>query len=144
VVKLLNIGSVQEVEWVRMPAERLAIGPSLIPREHVIVSTPPCRHLLLYTSPTTTFTTSIRSNSQITAIQLFQRTSRRYNPLRLPDSSAQQARNSSRHSPSSPSRNHTNSLPSPSQTQTTCLIDRNRPPVPFLPPSTQSALPIHL
>jgi hypothetical protein len=40
VVELLDVGSVQEVEWVRMPAERLAIGPSLIPHEHVIVLDP--------------------------------------------------------------------------------------------------------
>jgi hypothetical protein len=76
VVELLDVGSVQEVEWVRMPEGRLAIGPSLIPHEHVIVSTPPCRRLLLYTSPTTTFTTSTRSHSHITARQLFRRTSR--------------------------------------------------------------------
>jgi L-ascorbate metabolism protein UlaG (beta-lactamase superfamily) len=38
--ELLGVGSAQEVEWLRMPAKRLAIGPSLIPHEHVIVLDP--------------------------------------------------------------------------------------------------------
>jgi hypothetical protein len=41
VVKLLIFGSVQEVEWVRMPAKRLAIGPSIHPTCHCPL-TPPC------------------------------------------------------------------------------------------------------
>jgi hypothetical protein len=41
VVKLLDVGSVQEVLWVCMPAKRLAIGPSSHPTCHCPL-TPPC------------------------------------------------------------------------------------------------------
>jgi hypothetical protein len=130
VAKLLDVGSVQEVEWIRMPAKRLAIGPSMHPTCHCPL-TPPC--------PATTLV--YVSHDYIYSIDLFEFALHSYTAslfstltayhLRLSDQSAQQARNSSRHSPSSPYPNRANSPLPPSQ-QTNNSSDRQNPFAGFL------------
>jgi L-ascorbate metabolism protein UlaG (beta-lactamase superfamily) len=105
-VELLAVGSAQEVVWLRMPAKRLTIGPSLVPHEHVIVLDP--------SMPPTTLV--YVSHDYIHHIDSFEFAHYSYTAaptnkpkakvLRLPNSSAHQTRNRSRHSPSSLSTHH--------------------------------------
>jgi hypothetical protein len=87
--------------------------------------TPPCRRLLLYTSPTTTSTTSTCSSSHITARQLFRQASQKYNlsdyhtrPRNKPETAVATRPQVRSH--------HTNSPPSPSQ-HTNNSSDRQKP-----------------
>jgi hypothetical protein len=112
---------------------------------HVIVPRPlHDRHQLLYTSPTTTLITSTRSDPQITAIQLVQRTSRNYKFCYSQLHQRNKPETAVATRPQVPAQTAQVRLCRRRSKRTTRLIVRTRPSVPFPSSLTQSALPVHL